>query len=95
MRKLKRSSLSSATCQWFLINDHGSVEDALRAIQEEGAYHYFEKPLDPNKLRIVLERAIELSEARRDNELLRRQLQERGAFGELVGTSAPMREIYS
>ena len=37
----------------------------------------------------------ELSEAKREIELLRRQLQDRGAFGELVGNSAPMREIYS
>ena len=27
--------------------------------------------------------------------MLRRQLLDRGAFGELVGNSAPMREIYS
>jgi transcriptional regulator with PAS, ATPase and Fis domain len=37
----------------------------------------------------------ELSEAKREIELLRRQLQDRGAFGELVGNSASMREIYS
>lgn len=37
----------------------------------------------------------ELSEAKREIELLRRQLQDRGAFGELVGNSAPMREIYA
>lgn len=37
----------------------------------------------------------ELSEARRENELLRRQLQDRGAFGELVGSSESMREVYS
>jgi DNA-binding NtrC family response regulator len=37
----------------------------------------------------------ELSEARREIEVLRRQLLDRGAFGELVGNSAPMREIYS
>jgi DNA-binding NtrC family response regulator len=43
----------------------------------------------------VLDRAVELSEAKRENELLRRQLQERGAFGELVGNSSLMREIYS
>ena len=49
-----------------------SVETALRAIQEEGAYHYFDKPVDIEKLRVVLERAIELAEARRENEVLRR-----------------------
>src|SRR4051794_10685941 len=37
----------------------------------------------------------ELSEARRENELLRRQLQDRGTFGELVGNSEKMREIYA
>ncbi len=79
----------------ILLAESGSVELAIRAIQEEGAFYYFEKPVDANKLRVVLERAVELTEAKRENELLRRQLQDRGAFGELVGNSAPMREIYA
>src|SRR5213595_3856200 len=37
----------------------------------------------------------ELSEAKRENELLRRELQDRGAFGELVGRSESMRQVYS
>ncbi len=37
----------------------------------------------------------ELDQAQREIEGLRRQLQDRGAFGELVGNSAPMREIYA
>jgi DNA-binding NtrC family response regulator len=78
-----------------LVTDQGSIEMALNAIQQEGAYHYFEKPVDADKLRIVLDRAVELSEAKRENELLRRQLQDRGAFGELVGKSESMRAIYS
>ena len=73
----------------------GSVEMALHVVQDEGAYHYFEKPVDADKLRIVLDRAVEFSEAKRENALLRRQLQERGAFGELVGQSEQMRQIYS
>jgi len=79
----------------ILLAESGSVELAIRAIQEEGAFYYFEKPVDPNKLRVVLERAVELADAKRENELLRRQLQDRGTFGELVGNSAPMREIYA
>ena len=78
-----------------LLTGDGSVEMAVLAIQEEGAYHYFEKPVDANKLKLVLDRAVELSAAKRENELLRRQLQERGAFGELIGQSESMREIYS
>jgi DNA-binding NtrC family response regulator len=72
-----------------------SVETAVRAIQEQGAYHYFEKPVDADKLRVVLGRALELAEARRENEILRRQLRDRGAFGELVGSSEPMQTVYA
>ncbi|MGH9907654.1 MAG: sigma-54-dependent transcriptional regulator, partial [Pyrinomonadaceae bacterium] len=78
-----------------LLAGEGSIEMALNAIQEEGAYHYFEKPVNADKLRIVLDRAVEFSEAKRENELLRRQLQDRGAFGELIGRSESMRAIYS
>jgi len=79
----------------ILLTGDGSIETALNAIQQEGAYHYFEKPVDADKLRIVLDRALEFSEAKRENELLRRQLQDRGAFGELVGRSESMRSIYA
>ena len=72
-----------------------SIETALQAIQEEGAYHYFEKPVDPEKFLAVLERAAELTETRRENEILRRQLRDRGAFGELVGNSEAMQRVYS
>jgi len=71
-----------------------SVETALRAIQEEGAYHYIDKPVDVEKLNVVLERAVELAEARRENDLLRRELRDRGAFGELVGQSESMQQVY-
>ena len=73
---------------------NSSIETALRAIQEEGAYHYFEKPVDPEKFLTVLERAAELAETRRENEILRRQLRDRGAFGELVGDSEAMQKVY-
>jgi DNA-binding NtrC family response regulator len=73
---------------------NSSIETAMRAIQEEGAYHYFEKPVDPEKFLVVLERAVELAETRRENEILRRQLRDRGAFGELVGNSETMQQVY-
>src|SRR6266480_2190786 len=38
---------------------------------------------------------VKLSETKREIELLRRQLQDRGTFGELVGSSEAMREVYS
>ncbi|MDX6693948.1 MAG: hypothetical protein QOF02_1551 [Blastocatellia bacterium] len=79
----------------ILLTGQGSIEMAIRAIQEEGAYQYIEKPPDLPKLRVIIERAVEHCEARRENEALRRQLRDRGAFGELVGDSEPMRQIYA
>ncbi|MFN2497553.1 MAG: sigma-54 dependent transcriptional regulator [Pyrinomonadaceae bacterium] len=79
----------------ILLAEIPTVDAAKRAVKEEFAYHYIEQPLDADKLRVVLDRAIELTDARRENEVLRRELQDRGGFGELVGSSAAMREIYS
>jgi transcriptional regulator with PAS, ATPase and Fis domain len=43
----------------------------------------------------TLDHTGELEQTRRENELLKRQLQERGAFGELVGNSESNRKIYT
>lgn len=82
----------------ILLTGQGSGAMAVRAIQEEGAFYYFDKPLDADasqRLRIVVERAAEFGAARRENEVLRRELRQRGAFGELIGNSEAMQGIYS
>ena len=78
-----------------LLTNQDVVDNTVEVIPQEGVYHYFEKPLDPNRLRLVLDRAVELADARRENELLKRQLRDRGAFGELVGNSDSMRKVYT
>ena len=57
--------------------NNSSIETAVRAIQEQGAYHYFEKPVDPEKFLTVLESATVLAETKRENEILRRELRDR------------------
>jgi DNA-binding NtrC family response regulator len=74
--------------------NNGPSEADAPAIPEEGVYYYSEKPLDAEKLLAVLGRAVELAETRRENEILRRQLRDRGAFGELVGNSEAMQRVY-
>ncbi|HKR11031.1 MAG TPA: sigma-54 dependent transcriptional regulator [Pyrinomonadaceae bacterium] len=43
----------------------------------------------------MLDRSLELELAKEENERLRRELQDRGAFGELVGNSESIRKIYT
>ncbi len=79
----------------ILLTGQGSVEDAVRAVKEEGAFYYFEKPINTRALSIVLQRAIEQMVTQRENTRLRRQLGEYGVFGKLVGDSQVMRQIYT
>ena len=43
----------------------------------------------------MIDRSLELELAKEENERLRRELQDRGAFGELVGNSESIRKIYT
>src|SRR5688572_33070094 len=43
----------------------------------------------------TLDHTAELEQTKRENELLKRQLKDHGAFGELVGTSESIRKIYT
>lgn len=79
----------------ILLTGQGSIEDAVRAVKEEGAFYYFEKPINTRQLSVVLQRAIEQAASRLENTRLRRQLGEYGVFGKLVGNSQVMRQIYT
>ncbi len=79
----------------ILLTGQGSIEDAVRAVIEEGAFYYFEKPINIRQLNVVLQRAIERAATQLENTRLRRQLGEYGVFGKLVGNSHIMRQIYT
>jgi DNA-binding NtrC family response regulator len=79
----------------ILLTGQGSVDAAMRSVKDEGAFYYFEKPIETRKLQLVLRKAAEYSSARRENDMLRRQLREYGAFGDMVGNSEAMREVYT
>ncbi len=77
----------------ILLTAQGSVESAVEAIRN-GAYDYLTKPVDPQRLRILLDKAAERQHALREVRALRRQLRDRGAFGGMIGASPEMRKIY-
>jgi len=69
------------------------VETAVSAMRE-GAYDYLTKPVDPRRLRVLLDKAVERGEVQREVTLLRRQLRESRGFGPILGTSPAMQEVY-
>ncbi|MGM0560640.1 MAG: sigma-54-dependent transcriptional regulator [Pseudomonadota bacterium] len=72
-----------------MISGHGTIETAVKAIKE-GAYDFIEKPFKADRLLLVVERAIEASRLRRENEELRlRGVPET----ELIGKSSAINQL--
>ena len=77
----------------LLLTAQGTVETAVEAMKE-GAYDYLTKPVDIQRLKILLDKIVERLETMREVKTLRRQLREHGTFGSLIGNAPEMRKIY-
>jgi len=77
----------------ILLTAHGSIETAVSAMRE-GAYDYMTKPVDPRRLRVLVEKAVEKVQVNREVTVLRQQLKETRGLGPLLGVSPAMQEVY-
>jgi two-component system, NtrC family, nitrogen regulation response regulator NtrX len=73
----------------IMISGHGTIETAVSAIHR-GAYDFIEKPFKTDRLLLMLERALESSKLKRENEMLRTQSL---AQAELIGESTPIQNL--
>ena len=76
-----------------MVTAQKTTENAFQA-GRLGVRDYIEKPIDFRRLRSILTNIGEILNTRVENEALRRRLRDKGALGLLVGSSAPMREIF-
>jgi DNA-binding NtrC family response regulator len=76
-----------------ILTAQGTVETAVEAIKE-GAYDYLTKPIEPQRLKILLDKIVERQDTRREVKVLRRQLRDHGTFGRMIGNSQEMRKVY-
>jgi DNA-binding NtrC family response regulator len=90
LRALQQQGADATT---LLLTAQGTVETAVEAMKE-GAYDYLTKPVDIQRLKILLDKIVERLETLREVKSLRRQLREHGTFGTLIGNSPEMRKIY-
>jgi two-component system, NtrC family, response regulator HydG len=88
-----------ADCPAMIITAFGTIETAVEAMKL-GAFDFLIKPFAPEVVRLKVERALELRNARRakgrleaENAYLRGE--ESSRFGELVGGSEPMRKVFA
>src|SRR5919106_763087 len=76
-----------------ILTAQGTVETAVEAIKE-GAWDYLTKPIEPQRLKILLDKIVERQDTLREVKVLRKQLREHGTFGKMIGSSAQMRKVY-
>jgi DNA-binding NtrC family response regulator len=77
----------------LLLTAQGTVETAVEAIKN-GAYDYLTKPIEPQRLKILLDKIAERHDTLREVKVLRKQLRDQGAFGQMIGSSPQMRKVY-
>ena len=90
LREMKRRQLQPAI---IVLTGHGTIPSAVEAMKL-GAGDYLIKPCHPDELLIVATRLLELRQLRREVRQLRHRVSQHGRFGEIIGTSARMQEIY-
>lgn len=77
----------------IILTGHGTIETAVQAMRE-GAYDYLTKPVDIGRLHVLVEKALERGAVLKEVKLLRHQVRHLGRFGELVGDTRAIREVY-
>jgi DNA-binding NtrC family response regulator len=77
-----------------VLTAQGSIESAVDAMRM-GAYDYLQKPVDPVRLKMILQNAQRQTEAQDEIAHEEAALEETGRLGPLVGSSSRMREIFT
>ena len=77
----------------IMITAHGSERLAVSAMKA-GAYDYLAKPFEVDELRLVVKRAMERQMLREELLGLREYLAGEGQFGNMIGSSAAIREVF-
>lgn len=76
----------------ILMTGHGSLDITIEAIKR-GAYYYLEKPCTLDRLRTLVDRALEVSALRQENEALRRTSADDSETFGMIGRDPKLQQI--
>src|SRR6202158_199890 len=76
----------------IMMTAYGSVDIAVQAMKR-GAYDFVTKPLNLDKVEMLIARALQSRKLEQENRTLRQQVDERYGLENIIGESAALREV--
>jgi two-component system response regulator PilR (NtrC family) len=78
----------------IMITAFAAAETAVEAMKL-GAYDYIVKPFKVDELKIIINNSLEKRHLRKENILLKREIQSKAGFENFIGKSEPMQRLFS
>ena len=89
---LQRVKQTSPDTLVILMTAYSTIESAVEAMKL-GAYHYVNKPFNLDEVALLVEKALETSELRREVRTLRSSQEREFSFDAIIGESPAMRQV--
>jgi len=77
----------------IILTGHGTIENAVQAMKN-GAYDYLTKPVNMDRLSLLVQRALSARELMLQHRALQEELQKRNQFSNIIGKSDSMKKIF-
>jgi DNA-binding NtrC family response regulator len=89
--KMRENGIGS---EFIMITGEASVDSAVEAMRH-GAYDYLTKPLDVERLKALIPKALEKYDVRTSNQQLQKKLESLTKYEDMIGQSDEMRELFT
>ena len=89
---LKQAKIIDSNCIVVLITAHGSIENAVEAIQA-GAFHYLIKPFALDEIEAVLKKAQEHLSLLHENSFLKEEITTYASHGNVIASDPIMKQL--
>lgn len=93
MEVLQRVKETHPDIDVIMITGLNQIETAVEAMKL-GAFDYLPKPFDPEELELVVDRAFERRQLLQENINLKKEVNARYSFENIIGSSPPMQNVY-
>ena len=94
LKEIKNVNGDRAAPAVIMMTAYTSAKSAIEAMKL-GAYDYVSKPFDVEELKILAQKALERAELADENVYLRRELEQKYTFNNIIGKSSRMQAIFA